>query len=89
MESARMECEDTKIMFEGELDPEIITSNLHPGFHVENEDYYRTADVEFKVHADVMLTDLEKMYAWLNKNSKVSADVKVCSKWRITLERLP
>ncbi|HEY9206027.1 MAG TPA: hypothetical protein VIO58_08905 [Candidatus Methanoperedens sp.] len=89
MEAAKIECENTKITFEGELNPEISTTNLHPRYHIEDEDYYTTAGVEFKVCPEVNISDLEKMYAWINKNSKVSADVKECSKWRITLERLP
>jgi len=45
MESIIIECEGNKIIFEGELDPEILTTNLHPGFHVSNEETYKTADL--------------------------------------------
>lgn len=89
MESVIIECEGNKMTFEGELDTEILTTNLRPGFHVPNEGSYKTADLEIKINGEVDISDLEKMYAWINKNSKVSVDVKECSRWRITLERLP
>ncbi|MFA4956894.1 MAG: hypothetical protein WC556_07990 [Candidatus Methanoperedens sp.] len=89
MESVKIECEGNKMIFEGELDPEIMTTNLGLGFHVQNEETYKSASLEIKANAEIDIGDLEKMYAWINKNSKVSIDVKECSKWKITLERLP
>jgi len=87
MEHVKIECEGNKMIVEGEIDPYIETSNMCIGFHTEEEEIFKCAAIKIEMNGNALVTDLPIMYKWINENSKVG-DVKDCSKWRITLERL-
>lgn len=89
MERVKVECEGNKMIIEGEIDPYIETSNMCIGFHLQEEETFKCAAIEVKCDGNVLVGDLQKIYKWINENSRVDDTVKDCSKWRITLERIP
>lgn len=88
MEHVSVKCEGNKMIVEGEIDPYIETSNICIGFHPDEEEIFKCAAIEIKCDGNALVTDLPAIYNWINENSKVSEDVKDCSKWRIVLERI-
>ena len=88
MEHVTVQCEENKIVIEGEIDPTIETTNMCIGSHMQEEEIFKCAAIEIKCDGNVLVEDLPKMYKWINENSRVDDTVKDCSKWRITLERI-
>lgn len=88
MEHVKIECEGNKMIVEGEIDPYIETTNMCIGCHPQEEEIFRCAAIDIKCCGNALVEDLTKMYRWINENSRVGEDIKDCSKWRITLERI-
>lgn len=87
VEEDRIELSERKLVWEGEIDPTIKVENIFLGYHTADEELFKKAAMEINVNGNVLVSDLERLMMWINKNSMVT-DVKECSKWRITLERL-
>jgi len=85
--SEKIEFSERKLILEGDIDPDVVISSLYLGYHQADEELFKRASLKIEVNGNILLSDLEEFMGWINQNSRVT-DVKECSRWRITLERL-
>lgn len=82
-----IEFDDSKIIIEGDIDPELTIRNIFPGIHPKEESFLTDASLELMINGSIHISDLESLFAWINRNTK-TRDIMERTNWRLTLERI-
>lgn len=77
--------EDTLII-EGELDIEFDITGMHPGYSLEDKEFFEKATLEIKTYGDILIKDIEGLIKWINKES-VTGKPAEWPKFKITIQR--
>lgn len=87
MDTLKIEQKEDMLIIEGELDVEFDITGIHPGYSIEDEEYFEKSTLELKTYGDILNDDIKHLIEWINRKS-VTEDPAKWPRWKIIIERL-